>query len=52
MSASKRIGWLAQYFVAKNQTNSADTSSDPEAHAYEKSKAMRKLIDKVEHSLS
>ena len=51
MSASKRIGWFANDSEAKNQTDSANTSNDPEAQAYKKAQALRKLIDQVENSL-
>jgi GGDEF domain-containing protein len=52
MSANKRIGWFAQYSEAKNPTDPADTSNDPEAQAHEKAKTLRQLIDKVENSLT
>jgi hypothetical protein len=51
MSASKRIGWFAQYSEARKPTGSADASNNPEAQVHEKAKAMRQLIDKVENGL-
>ncbi len=51
MSANKRIGWFANDSEAKNATDSAHHSNDPEAQAYKKAQAMRTLIDQVENSL-
>jgi GGDEF domain-containing protein len=52
MSASKRIGWFAQYLEASNPTDSTSTLNHPEAQAHEKAKVMRQLIDEVENSLA